>query len=333
MRARAPLRLGLAGGGTDLSSYADTFGGAVLNATIDRYAFASIQPRTDGRLVFDACDLDREETHPAASTVPASRLLLHKGVYEHMVRDYNAGQPLAITVTTVVDAPLGSGLGSSSALMVALIEAYSTYLNVPLGRYEVAQLAHHIERIELGLAGGRQDQYAAAFGGINYIEFLEGGRVIVNPLRFHQAGHKRAGIFAGRLLFRPVANVRSDHPPAVRSARYRNRGAWRRCTSSNGRPRHEDVVLLGDMAGSNRSNVPDGQEAHGGGDFEKISTKSRRWRGATARCKVSAPAAAASMLVVATERRYRLIAARTRAACRLFRLELTERGSEARRFP
>ena len=169
----------------DLPSYSDR-SGAVLNATIDRYAFASIQPRGDCCLVFDACDVGQEETHRASPAVPKSRLLLHRGVYERMVREYNDNQPLAITVTTVVDAPMGSGLGSSSALVVALIEAYCAYLDVPLGRYEVAHLAHQIERVDLGLAGGQQDQFSAAFGGINFIEFLQGGRVIVNPLRFGQ---------------------------------------------------------------------------------------------------------------------------------------------------
>jgi D-glycero-alpha-D-manno-heptose-7-phosphate kinase len=183
VRARAPLRLGLAGGGTDLPEYASRFGGAVLNATVDRYAFASIVRRDDNRVVFESCDLGRTETHPAASKLPTSKLDLHRGVYERMVRDYNDNAPLPVTVTTAVDAPLGSGLGSSSALVVALIEAYRAWLDLPLARYDVAQLAHAVERVDLGLAGGQQDQYSASFGGINYLEFLRGGEVVVNPLR------------------------------------------------------------------------------------------------------------------------------------------------------
>ena len=182
-RTRAPLRLGLAGGGTDLSPYSEDFGGAVLNCTIDRYAYAFIAPRQDGGLAFRAKDLGLEESFQTAEAAATSKLDLHRGVYLRMVREFNRGRHIPMTMTTTVDAPQGSGLGSSSALVVAMIDAFRVLLELPLGQYEVAKLAFEIEREDLKLSGGKQDQYAATFGGINFIEFLSDRRVIVNPLR------------------------------------------------------------------------------------------------------------------------------------------------------
>ena len=188
VRARAPLRLGLAGGGTDVSPYCDDFGGAILNITIPRFAYAFISVRQDGKLVFEASDIGISETYDC--TIPVAegnRLDLHRGVYERIVRDFLGGTRVGLTITTHADAPAGSGLGTSSAIVVALVDAFRELLGLPLGRYDVARLAYEIERVDLGLAGGRQDQYAAAFGGANYMEFLKNDQVIVNPLRIKQS--------------------------------------------------------------------------------------------------------------------------------------------------
>ncbi|MGI4746039.1 MAG: dehydrogenase [Janthinobacterium lividum] len=186
IRARVPLRLGLAGGGTDLSPYCDIFGGAVLNTTIDRYAYAFIAPSGDRNVHFHAPDLETSESYAPETldedTIRNAKLKIHAGVTLGIARRYGfAIEPLRIT--SFVDAPPGSGLGSSSALVVALVEAFAAHYRLPLGPYDIAHLAWQIERVDLDLMGGKQDQYAGTFGGTNFIEFLANERVVVNPLR------------------------------------------------------------------------------------------------------------------------------------------------------
>jgi D-glycero-alpha-D-manno-heptose-7-phosphate kinase len=177
------LRLGLAGGGTDVPPYSDLYGGAVLNATINMYAFATIIPRTDGKVVFKALDNGEELVCEAQERFePDGKLDLLKGIYNRVVKDFG-GKPLSFELSTFVDAPPGSGLGTSSTLVVTILGAFAEWLKLPLGEYDLARLAYEIERVDLNMAGGKQDQYAATFGGVNYMEFYNGDKVVVNPLR------------------------------------------------------------------------------------------------------------------------------------------------------
>jgi D-glycero-alpha-D-manno-heptose-7-phosphate kinase len=184
IRARAPLRLGLAGGGTDVAPYCDIHGGYVLNTTIDRYAYAIIKTLDEPVIRFIATDKNEEISKPLSESLELDGILdLHKAVYSMIVTKYNGGKKIAVELSTFCDAPIGSGLGSSSTLVVVMIKAFSELLNLPLDDYTIAQLAYDVERVECGLQGGRQDQYSATFGGFNFMEFYAEGRTIVNPLR------------------------------------------------------------------------------------------------------------------------------------------------------
>lgn len=183
IRSKAPLRIGLAGGGTDVSPYSELYGGAILNATISLYAHASIEPLTEDKIIIHAVDRGEVVEVNLQDVLPIDGYLdLAKGIYNRIVQNYGK-VPSGFRLTTQVDAPAGSGLGTSSTLVVAILGAFAEWMNIPLGEYDAAHLSYQIERVDLNMAGGKQDQYAATFGGVNFMEFYSGDKVIVNPLR------------------------------------------------------------------------------------------------------------------------------------------------------
>lgn len=216
-RSKAPLRIGLAGGGTDVSPYCDLYGGAILNSTISLYAYATIEPLNEAKVIFNAMDRGEEVTYDLSEQLPIDgKLDLATGVYNRLVNEYGK-MPSGCRLTTFVDAPAGSGLGTSSTLMVAILGAFSEWLRLPLGEYDMAHLAYEIEREDLKMAGGKQDQYAATFGGVNYMEFYEENRVIVNPLRIksqylHELGNNLLLYFtATSRLSASIIEVQSEN--------------------------------------------------------------------------------------------------------------------------
>lgn len=183
IRSKAPLRLGLAGGGSDVSPYSDIYGGLILNATINLYTYCTIEETYDGLITIDSDDARCYKSYWVAEQLEIDgEASLIKGVYNRVMRDFDISLR-SFKITTYNDAPAGSGLGTSSAMVVCILKAFIEWLSLPLGDYEASRLAYEIERKDLALSGGKQDQYAAAFGGFNYMEFLPNDFVIVNPLK------------------------------------------------------------------------------------------------------------------------------------------------------
>ena len=171
IRSKSPLRLGLAGGGSDVSPYSDIYGGLVLNATINLYAYCTIEELDSPEIIIHSYDANCFKTYPLAPALEIDgEASLIKGVYNRIVKDFNI-KPRGFRITTYNDAPIGSGLGTSSAMVVGILKAFIEWLSLPLGDYETSRLAFEIERKDLALKGGKQDQYAAAFGGFNFMEF------------------------------------------------------------------------------------------------------------------------------------------------------------------
>lgn len=183
IRSKAPLRLGLAGGGSDVAPYCDIYGGLVLNATINLYAYCTIEETDDDQISIHSFDANVHKSYPIATTLEIDgEASLIKGVYNRVFSDFHL-QLQAFRITTYNDAPAGSGLGTSSTMVVCILKAFVEWKGLPLGDYEIAKLAYEIERKDLLLSGGKQDQYAASFGGFNYIEFMKDDIAIVNPLK------------------------------------------------------------------------------------------------------------------------------------------------------
>lgn len=225
-RSKAPLRIGLAGGGTDVSPYSDEYGGAILNATISLSAYASIEPLDSPTIIIEALDRKETQQYDWAESLPIDgKLDLLKGVYNRIQKEY--GMPkTGFRLSTFVDAPAGSGLGTSSTLVVAILGAFTEMLKLPLGDYDIAHLAYVIEREDLALAGGKQDQYAATFGGVNFMEFYGNDKVIVNPLRIrpeylHELGNNLVLYFtatsreSASIIKEQVKNVNSRNEKSI----------------------------------------------------------------------------------------------------------------------
>lgn len=173
--SKAPLRISFGGGGTDISPYQEEKGGAVLNATINKYACVSLTPRRDKLVRIKALDYRLETT----TTIENCDFNGELGLIKAAVKQMNPPSGMDLLLSS--DTPPGSGLGASSAVAVAVLAALARWLKKELTPEELAETAFFVEREKAMIKGGRQDQYAAVYGGLNWLEFFQ-DRTVVTPL-------------------------------------------------------------------------------------------------------------------------------------------------------
>ena len=176
-RARAPARISFGGGGTDLTHYFVDQGGVVINATIRKYAHASLRKRADSRIEIYSADLKR---HVVADSLADLKLT---GELDLIVSVVRLVQPsFGFEMEVSADFPVGSGLGGSASVASAVIGCFNEFRSDPWDRHQISEMAFQAERLILSIPGGWQDQYATVFGGFNYMEFTAEHNVIL-PLR------------------------------------------------------------------------------------------------------------------------------------------------------
>lgn len=224
IRSKAPFRIGLAGGGSDVSPYSDIYGGAVINTTISLYAKTTIIPTEDGKISFETVDKNQKFKFKSAEELEViESIALQIGVYNHIVATYTQ-KPLSFKMITEMDVPTGSGLGTSSTLVVSILGAFHEWLGVKLTKAQVAQEAVLIEREQLKMAGGKQDQYASALGGFNFLSFgkdvtiesLEIPAQYVNELEFNLIlYYNNVKRESAKIIERQMRNIKDKKPLSI----------------------------------------------------------------------------------------------------------------------
>ncbi|HJR49053.1 MAG TPA: hypothetical protein VJ799_12925 [Nitrososphaeraceae archaeon] len=180
-RAKSPLRVSFSGGGTDIEPYLVDFGGCVLSTTINKYCYATLVPRDDNQVIIHSHDFNLTVKYQLDNK---DQLEDDLKLVRAVIRRLDVRQGFEIKIHS--DAPVGSGLGSSSSLVVCLIGVLSKWMNLSMSLYDISKMAYEIERQDMNIKGGHQDQYASAFGGFNFIEFFA-DKTIVNPLRIKES--------------------------------------------------------------------------------------------------------------------------------------------------
>lgn len=177
IRSRAPLRVSFSGGGTDIKDYFKDYGGVVISSTIGRYAYTTLKPRTDDWVNVKEEEFDIDFSFHINDLTRNNDVPFFNAIIKHF------SPKEGFSLITHSDSDYGSGLGSSSGMMVSVVGAFDKWLNLNLSEYEIAETAYKIEREDLNILGGMQDQYSASFGGFNFIEFKKDNKVVVNSMK------------------------------------------------------------------------------------------------------------------------------------------------------
>jgi len=180
-RAKAPVRISFAGGGSDLTHYFLADKGAVLSATVGLYSHVTLRPRNDSKVSVNSLDLN-----DVRESDTLSDFLSKKDGFDLFRSVFQVIKPsFGFDLYVYSDFPPGSGLGGSSAVMAAVLGCFNEFRSDKWNDYDLAELAFQAERINMGISGGWQDQYATVFGGFNFIEFGKDNNVI-HPLRLNK---------------------------------------------------------------------------------------------------------------------------------------------------
>lgn len=176
---RTPFRVSFAGGGSDLPDFYEKYGGCVLSTSINRYCYISIHPYFNER--------------DTMLKYSENELVTDLSQIKHRIFNYvlNEARLHGVEITSTADVPGGTGLGSSSTFTVGLLNAVSCYRGKYLSKGKIAAKACQVEIEKLGSPIGKQDQYAAAFGGLNFIRFHQDGEVSVSPIVMQPKTYRR----------------------------------------------------------------------------------------------------------------------------------------------
>tara|TARA_B100001250_G_C19806732_1_gene793674 strand:+ start:1966 stop:3324 length:1359 start_codon:yes stop_codon:yes gene_type:complete len=180
-RAKSPVRISFGGGGSDTTTFFSQFDGAVINATISLYSYASLFKRDDKKILIDSLDLNKKVMLESIENL--ENLDKEFGLIKAVIKTIKPKFGFDLIINS--DFPRGSGLGGSSAICSAIIGCFNEFRIDKWNSYEIAEIAYESERLQLDVAGGWQDQYATVFGGFNFMEFRD-SQNLIHPLRLSE---------------------------------------------------------------------------------------------------------------------------------------------------